>query len=172
MLSVSRWCTLTCPRPVAFLLFTIFLNLVFYRHQNAQGFLLSFPCLTVHVLPFFSSTWLPPLLSFIFFSLPLLLPFNLSTFGLIQPRSREFSISPWPMKYANNINLPPSFMFILSITLPNISIPDVPFPAPLSTLVRSRFQVKPATLLIPIALFLVLLVEEFSVPITKVAPVL
>jgi hypothetical protein len=26
-------------------------------------------------------------------------------------------------------NLLPSFMFILSITLPNLSIPDVPFPA-------------------------------------------
>jgi len=35
----------------------------------------------------------------------------------------------------------PSFMFILSITLPNLSIPDVPFPALLSTLIRRRFQV-------------------------------
>jgi hypothetical protein len=36
--------------------------------------------------------------------------------------------------------------------LPNTSmfIPDVPFPALLSTLIRRRFQVKPATLLIPI----------------------
>jgi hypothetical protein len=33
-------------------------------------------------------------------------------------------------------------------------IPDVPFPALLSALVRIRFQVKPATLLIPINLFL------------------
>jgi hypothetical protein len=41
-------------------------------------------------------------------------------------------------------------MFILSITLPNMSIPDVPFPALLSTLIRRRFQVKPATLLISI----------------------
>jgi len=50
-------------------------------------------------------------------------------------------------------NLLPSFMFILSITLPNLSIPDVPFPALLSTLNRRRFQVKPATLLIPIGDF-------------------
>jgi hypothetical protein len=41
-------------------------------------------------------------------------------------------------------------MFILSITLPKLSIPDVPFPALLSTLIRRRFQVKPAALLIPI----------------------
>ena len=35
----------------------------------------------------------------------------------------------------------------------------VPFPALLSTLIRRRFQVKPATLLIPIDNFLFLLVE-------------
>jgi hypothetical protein len=53
-------------------------------------------------------------------------------------------------------------MFILSIALPNLSIPDVPFPAALlSTFTRRRFQVKPASLLIPIDLFLFLLVEEF-----------
>ena len=40
----------------------------------------------------------------------------------------------------------------LSTMLPNLSIPDVPFPAILSTLIRRRFQVKPATLLIPIDL--------------------
>ena len=51
-------------------------------------------------------------------------------------------------------------MFILSITLPNLSIPDVPFPALLLTLIRRRFQIKPATLLVPIDLFF-LLVEEF-----------
>jgi hypothetical protein len=51
-------------------------------------------------------------------------------------------------------------MFILSITLPNSSIPDVPFPALLSTLIRRQFQVKPATLLIPIN-FVPILVEEF-----------
>ena len=40
-------------------------------------------------------------------------------------------------------------MFILSITLPNLSIPYMPFPVLLSTLIRSRFQAKPATLVIP-----------------------
>jgi len=45
-------------------------------------------------------------------------------------------------------------MHILSITLPNLSIPDVHFPLLLSILIRSRFQVKPATLLIPIHFFL------------------
>jgi len=77
--------------------------------QSTQAFLPSFfPVLDllVYVLPFLSSTWLPPLLSFISSSsLPLfkllsssckLLPFYLSTFGSIEPRSsREFaSISP------------------------------------------------------------------------------
>jgi len=37
----------------------------------------------------------------------------------------------------------------------------VPFPALISTLIRRRLQVKPATLLIPIDLFSFLLVEEF-----------
>jgi hypothetical protein len=46
-------------------------------------------------------------------------------------------------------NLLPSFMFILSTTLPNLSIPDVPFP----NSHQKQFQVKPATLLIPIDLF-------------------
>jgi len=45
--------------------------------------------------------------------------------------------------------------------LPKLSIQDVPFPVRLSTLIRRRFQVKPATLLIPIDLYLFLLVEEF-----------
>ena len=54
-----------------------------------------------------------------------------------------------------------SCMFILSITLPNLSIPDMPFPTILSALIRRRFQVNPATLLIPIDLFSFLLVEEF-----------
>jgi len=50
-------------------------------------------------------------------------------------------------------------MFILlSSTLLKLLIPDVPFPALLSTLIRKRFQVTPATVLIPIDL---LLVEEF-----------
>ena len=55
----------------------------------------------------------------------------------------------------------PSFMFILSIMLPNLFIPDVPFPALLSTLIRRRFQVKPVTLLIPIKLYFFPLVEKF-----------
>jgi hypothetical protein len=47
--------------------------------------------LHVQVLPFFSLAWLPPLLSFISSSLPLLLPYYLSTIGSFQPRSREFA---------------------------------------------------------------------------------
>jgi len=54
-------------------------------------------------------------------------------------------------------------MFIQSIALPNFSIPDVPFPALLSTLVRRRFQVKPATL-IPIDLFIFLCGEVDLLP--------
>ena len=42
-----------------------------------------------------------------------------------------------------------------------MSIPDAHFPVLLTTLIRSRFQVKPATLLIPIDIHLFLLVEEF-----------
>jgi hypothetical protein len=49
-----------------------------------------------------------------------------------------------------------------------VHIPDAYFPVLLSTPIRSRFQVKPATLLIPIGLFLILLVEELYS--TKVAP--
>jgi hypothetical protein len=67
-------------------------------------------------------------------------------------------------------NLLSSFMFILSIALPNLSIPDVPFPALLSTLIRRRFQVKPAILLIPIDLFLFFWWRSFTAPGTKVAP--
>ena len=37
--------------------------------------------------------------------------------------------------------------------LPNLSIPNVPFSVHLATLIRSRFQVKPATLMIPIDLW-------------------
>ena len=59
-------------------------------------------------------------------------------------------------------NLLPLSMYILSITLPHLSIPDAHFPVPLSTFIRSQFQVKPATLLIPInCLFLLLFVEGF-----------
>ena len=49
-----------------------------------------------------------------------------------------------------SLSLLPSFMFILSITLPNLSVPYVHFPVLLSPAIRSRFQTKPATLLIPI----------------------
>ena len=66
-------------------------------------------------------------------------------------------------------NLLPSFMFILSTTLPNLSIPDAHFPVPLPTLFRSRSQVKPATLLIPIDLFLNLWERSCMVPGAKVA---
>jgi hypothetical protein len=42
----------------------------------------------------------------------------------------------------------------------NLSIPDVPFPVLLSALIRSRFQAKPATLLIPIDFPFLFAVEE------------
>jgi hypothetical protein len=61
-------------------------------------------------------------------------------------------------------------MFILSITLPILSIPDVSFPALLSTLIRRRFQVKPATLRSPLIIFLFYWWRSFTVPGTKVAP--
>jgi len=47
-------------------------------------------------------------------------------------------------------SLPLSSMCTLWTLLLNLSIPAVPFPVLLSTLIRSRFQAKPATLLIPI----------------------
>jgi hypothetical protein len=66
------------------------------------------------------------------------------------------------MEVSGISNIRVGFMFILSITLPNLSIPDVLFPALFSTLIiRGQFQVKPATLLIPIDFFLVLLMEQF-----------
>jgi hypothetical protein len=37
-------------------------------------------------------------------------------------------------------NLLPSFMFILSITLPNLSIPDMPFPALFSISIGDGFR--------------------------------
>ena len=52
-------------------------------------------------------------------------------------------------------------MFILSAMLPNLPVPEVPFPALLSTLISKRFQVKPAPL-IPIDDFLILLVKFYS----------
>ena len=75
----------------------------------------------------------------------------------------------WVLILKESINLLPSFIFILSITLPNLSITDVPFPALLSTLTRRGFQVKHATLLIPIY-FPVLQWRSFTVCGTKVAP--
>jgi len=48
-------------------------------------------------------------------------------------------------------SLPPSSMCTLWTLLLYLSIPDMPFPVLLSTLIRSRFQAEPATLLIPIA---------------------
>jgi len=53
-----------------------------------------------------------------------------------------------------------SFMFILSICCQTCPYQTCPFPALLSTLIRRRFQVKSATLLIPIDLFLLPLVEK------------
>ena len=42
----------------------------------------------------------------------------------------------WVLILKDLRNLLPSFMFILSITLPNLFIPDVLFPALISTLIR------------------------------------
>jgi len=52
-----------------------------------------------------------------------------------------------------NVKKLASELHVLSTTLPNMSIPDAHFPALSSTMIRSRFQVKPATLLISIDLF-------------------
>jgi len=57
-------------------------------------------------------------------------------------------------------SLPPSSMCTLWTSLLNLSIPDVPFPVLLSTLTRSRFQAKPATLFIPIDFPFFFAVEE------------
>jgi hypothetical protein len=51
-------------------------------------------------------------------------------------------------------------MCTLWTSLLNLSIPDVPFSVLLSTLIRSRFQAKPATLLIPIEFPFLFAVEE------------
>jgi hypothetical protein len=60
-------------------------------------------------------------------------------------------------------------MSILSNTLPNLSITDEPFqPVLVSTLIRSRFQVKHATLLIPVDLFLLYWWRSFTVHGIKV----
>jgi len=57
-------------------------------------------------------------------------------------------------------SLPPSSMCTLWTLLLNLSIPDVPFPVLLSTLIRSWFQAKPATLLIPTDFPFLFAVEE------------
>jgi hypothetical protein len=75
----------------------------------------------------------------------------------------------WVLNIKELKNLLLNFMSILSITLPNLFIIDVPFPALLSNIIRSRFRVEHATLLIPI-LILVLWWKIFTVPGTKVAP--
>jgi hypothetical protein len=51
-----------------------------------------------------------------------------------------------------------------------LSIPNVYFPVLISTLITRQFQVKPASLLIPIDLFLFYWLRSFTVPGTKVAP--
>ena len=54
----------------------------------------------------------------------------------------------------------PSIEAQICTTLPDLSISDAHFPVLVITVIRSRFQVKPATLLISIGVFLYLLVEE------------
>ena len=57
----------------------------------------------------------------------------------------------WIMILKELRSLPPNSMCTLWTLLLNLSIPDVPFffPVLLSTLIRSRFKARPATLLIP-----------------------
>ena len=66
---------------------TVFINLILFTWApKYTGFPFSyFPMLDllVHVLPFFSSPYLSPLFSVIASSLPLLLPFYLSTFSFV-----------------------------------------------------------------------------------------
>ena len=66
----------------------------------------------------------------------------------------------WVLVLREFRSLSPSFRCILSTTLLNLSIPGVPFSVLLSTLIRSRFQAKPATLLIPIEFPFLFAVEE------------
>ena len=56
--------------------------------------------------------------------------------------------------------LPPSSMCTLWTSLLNLSIPDVPFPVLLSTLIRSRFQAKPATSWSPLIFPFLFAMEE------------
>lgn len=50
---------------------------------------------------------------------------------------------------------------LIPTTLPNLSIPDAHIPVVLSNLIKSWFQVKPATFLVPIGLLLFCVVLEF-----------
>jgi len=64
-----------------------------------------------------------------------------------------------------------NFLYILSTPLPNLSIPGAYFPVLLSALIRSRFQVKPAILLVPSpTVSFSMWWRSFTVPGTKVAP--
>jgi hypothetical protein len=67
-------------------------------------------------------------------------------------------------------NLLPSFMCILSSTLPNLSIPNANFPVQLSTLIGRWFQFRPATLLIPIRFSFFFVVEESQGTRSKLVP--
>jgi hypothetical protein len=62
------------------------------------------------------------------------------------------------------------YMCTLWTSLLNLSIPDVPFPILLPTLIRSRFKAKPATLLIPVDFLSFSQWRSFTVLGTKVAP--
>jgi len=74
----------------------------------------------------------------------------------------------WALILKKLTNLLPSFMYILSTTLLNLSIPDANYPVPLPTLIRSRINVKPANLLIPVDFFLNVWWRSFTVTSTKV----
>jgi len=66
----------------------------------------------------------------------------------------------WVLILKKSRSLPPSSTCTLWTLLLNLSIPDVPFPVLLSILIRSRFQAKHATLLIPIDFPFFFAVEE------------
>jgi hypothetical protein len=79
-------------------------------------------------------------------------------------RLQNHLLRSWVLIFKELRKLPPSFMYIPLTTLPNLSIPDAHFLALLSTVSRSRFQVKAATFLIPIDLVLVFVSFMVSVP--------
>jgi len=56
----------------------------------------------------------------------------------------------WTLLLKESRSLPPISMCTLQTMLLNFFLPDAPFPVLLSTLIRSRFQARPATLLTPI----------------------